>query len=239
MYIKALTIQGFRTYRSETTIHFSPGYNCIVGSNGSGKSNILLAIAFALGEGGHSNSERRMLLHEGVNERCTEGFVELVLCNKDRRLCMYDSDEVRIRRCFSPSSDESFVQHKRISKAGLHQVLECAGFARGRSTPGGASTLSSVSTAYFIQQGRISQMALQSSAERLQLLQDVIGGTSFDLKAKEIQTLLKCGKREAERVQEQVESLGKKFDEMTEERKELRECLSLEGEKERIEYVIA
>lgn len=112
-------------------------------------------------------------------------------------------------------------------------------FLRGRNPPGGTSTLSNVSTAYFIQQGRISQMALQSSAERLQLLQDVIGGTSFDLKAKEIQTLLNCCKREAERVQEQVESLGKKFDEMTEERKELRECLSLEGEKERIEYVIA
>lgn len=109
---------------------------------------------------------------------------------------------------------------------------------RGRS-PGGTSTLSGVSTAYFIQQGRIAQMALQSSAERLQLLQDVVGGTSFDAKAKEIQTLLKCGKREAERVQEQVESLGKKFDEMTEERKELRECLALEAEKERIEYVIA
>ncbi|KFG33501.1 RecF/RecN/SMC amine-terminal domain protein, partial [Toxoplasma gondii GAB2-2007-GAL-DOM2] len=68
MHIKEVTIRGFRTYRHSTTIHFSPGYNCIVGANGSGKSNVLLAIAFALGEGGQSSTERRMLLHVSLKE---------------------------------------------------------------------------------------------------------------------------------------------------------------------------
>ncbi|PFH32510.1 RecF/RecN/SMC N terminal domain-containing protein [Besnoitia besnoiti] len=237
MHIKEVTIRGFRTYRHATTIRFSPRYNCIVGSNGSGKSNVLLAIAFALGEGGHSPAERRMLLHEGVSERVAEGAVELVLANQDRRLCMYDADEVQIRRVFSATTDDSFVQGKRVSKSGLQQLLECAGFARGRA--GAATSLTATSTAYFIQQGRIVQVALQSSAERLALLQHVALGASFDAKTQEIETLLRVGACEADRVRAQVKEIGDKFDEMAAERGELKACLELEEEKEKIDFVLA
>ncbi|KAF4644782.1 RecF/RecN/SMC N terminal domain-containing protein [Toxoplasma gondii] len=237
MHIKEVTIRGFRTYRHSTTIHFSPGYNCIVGANGSGKSNVLLAIAFALGEGGQSSTERRMLLHEGMNERVSDGSVQVVLANEDRRLCMYDDDEVQIRRVFSATTDDSFVQGKRISKSGLQQLLECAGFARGRS--GTASSIASTSTAYFIQQGRIVQIALQSGAERLALLQTVAGGASFDAKTREIETLMRVGATEAGRIESQVKEIGEKLAEMSSERRELNECVHLEEEKEKIDYVLA
>ncbi|CBZ51392.1 putative structural maintenance of chromosome domain-containing protein [Neospora caninum Liverpool] len=237
MYIKEVTIRGFRTYRHSTTIRFSPGYNCIVGTNGSGKSNVLLAIAFALGEGGHSSAERRMLLHEGVNERVPDGSVEVLLSNADRRLCMYDADEVQIRRVFSATTDDSFVQGKRVSKSGLQQLLECAGFARGRAGP--AASIASTSTAYFIQQGRIVQIALQSAAERLALIQHVAGGASFDTKTREIETLIRVGATEAGRIETQVKEIGEKLAEMASERRELKECVHLEEQKEKIDYVLA
>ncbi|KAL8446009.1 hypothetical protein Emag_004861 [Eimeria magna] len=82
----------------------------IFGHNGSGKSNVLLGVAFALGDVGNSASERRMLLHqqkqqrhvqqeteltaprtEGLQGRVASGFVELALNNSQRRLCMVSS----------------------------------------------------------------------------------------------------------------------------------------------------
>ncbi|CDJ31788.1 uncharacterized protein EMH_0069750 [Eimeria mitis] len=110
MHIKSITLQGFKTYNEATTITFSEGCTCIIGHNGSGKSNILLAFSFVLGEIGNSAAERRLLLHEGVHGRVASGFVELILDNASRRLCMYDADSVVIRRSFSAEVDEITLQ---------------------------------------------------------------------------------------------------------------------------------
>ncbi|MDR3116297.1 MAG: AAA family ATPase, partial [Bifidobacteriaceae bacterium] len=49
MYLKSLTLKGFKSFASPQTLHFAEGVSCIVGPNGSGKSNILDAIEWCLG----------------------------------------------------------------------------------------------------------------------------------------------------------------------------------------------
>ena len=52
MHLKTLTLRGFKSFASATTLSFEPGVTCVVGPNGSGKSNVVDALAWVMGEQG-------------------------------------------------------------------------------------------------------------------------------------------------------------------------------------------
>lgn len=86
MYIKTITIQGFKSYKDQAAVDpFSPKHNVVVGRNGSGKSNFFMAIRFVLGDAYEkmSREERAGLLHEGTGKTTTlSAFVEIVFDSK-------------------------------------------------------------------------------------------------------------------------------------------------------------
>jgi structural maintenance of chromosome 3 (chondroitin sulfate proteoglycan 6) len=82
MYIKTITIHGFKSYKDQPAVDpFSPRHNVVVGRNGSGKSNFFMAIRFVLGDAYEkmNREERAGLLHEGTGKTTTlSAFVEIV-----------------------------------------------------------------------------------------------------------------------------------------------------------------
>lgn len=133
MYIKTLTIQGFKSYRDQTQIEpFSPRHNVVVGRNGSGKSNFFAAIRFVLSDAytSMSREERQALLHEGTSTATTlSAYVEIVFDNSDQRFPT-GNDEVILRRTIGQKKDEYSLDRKSASKADVMNLLESAGFSK-------------------------------------------------------------------------------------------------------------
>lgn len=118
MHIKKVIIEGFKSYKEEvSTDPFSPKVNCVVGANGSGKTNFFHAIRFVLSDLFQNlrSEDRHALLHEGAGHQVVSAFVEIVFDNSDNRIPV-DRDEVRLRRTISLKKDEYFLDGKHVTK---------------------------------------------------------------------------------------------------------------------------
>ncbi|EFI27235.1 hypothetical protein CC1G_15063 [Coprinopsis cinerea okayama7 len=200
MYIKTLTIQGFKSYRDQTQIEpFSPKHNVVVGRNGSGKSNFFAAIRFVLSDAytSMSREERVSLLHEGVSDSATlSAFVEIVFDNSDNRFPT-GHDEVVLRRTIGLKKDEYSLDRKSTSKAEVMNLLESAGFSKSNPY-------------YIVPQGRITALTNAKDHERLALLKEVAGT--------KINELLEYIESRLEELEEEKEEL-KEFQEKDKERR--------------------
>ena len=102
MYLKELTLRGFKSFASATTLRFEPGITAVVGPNGSGKSNIVDALTWVMGEQGAKNlrgSSMEDVIFAGTSSRPPLGRaqVSLTIDNTDRTLDI-DYTEVTISR---------------------------------------------------------------------------------------------------------------------------------------------
>ncbi|MBW3089778.1 AAA family ATPase [Bifidobacterium miconisargentati] len=102
MYLKELTLRGFKSFASATTLRFEPGITAVVGPNGSGKSNIVDALTWVMGEQGARNlrgSSMEDVIFAGTSSRPPLGRaqVSLTIDNADHALDI-DYTEVTISR---------------------------------------------------------------------------------------------------------------------------------------------
>ncbi|HEX2705370.1 MAG TPA: AAA family ATPase, partial [Candidatus Lustribacter sp.] len=102
MYVKTLTMRGFKSFASATTLRLEPGITCIVGPNGSGKSNVVDALAWVMGEQGAKSlrgGKMEDVIFAGTSGRPPLGRAEVALTidNTDGALPI-DYTEVTISR---------------------------------------------------------------------------------------------------------------------------------------------
>ena len=102
MYVKELTLRGFKSFANATTLSFEPGITAVVGPNGSGKSNIVDALAWVMGEQGAKTlrgTSMEDVIFAGTSSRPPLGRaqVSLTIDNSDRTLDI-DYSEVTISR---------------------------------------------------------------------------------------------------------------------------------------------
>ena len=102
MHLKSLTLRGFKSFASATTLEFEPGITCVVGPNGSGKSNVVDAIAWVMGEQGAKSlrgGKMDDVIFAGTSGKAPLGRAEVILTidNADGALNI-DYSEVTISR---------------------------------------------------------------------------------------------------------------------------------------------
>ncbi|KAH8083787.1 structural maintenance of chromosome protein 3 [Cristinia sonorae] len=228
MYIKTLTIQGFKSYRDQTQIEpFSARHNVVVGRNGSGKSNFFAAIRFVLSDAytSMSREERQGLLHEGVSVTTTlSAYVEIVFDNSDNRFPT-GRDEVILRRTIGLKKDEYSLDKKSASKADVMNLLESAGFSKSNPY-------------YIVPQGRITALTNAKDHERLALLKEVAGTKVYEQRRAESLRIMSETDTKREKIGELLEYIENRLSELEEEKEELREFQEKDKERRCLEYAV-
>jgi len=226
MHIKQVIVEGFKTYREQTVVDFDNGLNCIVGANGSGKSNLFHAIRFVLSDvfGTIRAEERQRLLHEGAGHAVMSAYVEIVFDNADGRLPV-EREEVRLRRNIGLKKDEYYLDKKHVTKAEVINLLESAGFSR-------------TNPYYVVQQGKIMKMATMQDEERLDLLKEIGGTSVYEEKRKESLKVMDETKSRRDQIQETVEFIESRLSELDAEKEELQKYTDLDKMRRSLEYTI-
>jgi chromosome segregation protein len=135
VFLKTLTLRGFKSFASSTTLQFEPGITCVVGPNGSGKSNVVDALAWVMGEQGAKSlrgGSMSDVIFAGTPSRPALGRAEVVLTidNGDRALPV-DADEVTISRTlFSGGASEYAINARPCRLLDVTELLSDSGIGR-------------------------------------------------------------------------------------------------------------
>jgi chromosome segregation protein len=135
VHLKSLTLRGFKSFASSTTLRFEPGITCVVGPNGSGKSNVVDAIAWVLGEQGAKSlrgGKMEDVIFAGTAGRPPLGRAEVILTidNTDGALPI-DYTEVTISRImFRNGGSEYAINGNPCRLLDVQELLSDSGIGR-------------------------------------------------------------------------------------------------------------
>jgi chromosome segregation protein len=149
VHLKSLTLRGFKSFASATTLRFEPGITAVVGPNGSGKSNVVDAIAWVLGEQGAKalrGGKMEDVIFAGTAGRAPLGRAEVTLTidNTDGKLPI-DYTEVSItRRMFRDGASEYEINGEGARLLDIQELLSDSGIGREMHVIVGQGQLDSV-----------------------------------------------------------------------------------------------
>ena len=198
LYLKALELQGFKSFPEKTVITFGEAITAIVGPNGSGKSNLSDAIRWVMGE----QSTRALrggkmedVIFGGTQRRRQLGFAEvsLVLDNTAGVLPMEESEVVVTRRYFRSGESEYYINRRSVRLRDVNELFMDTGLGREGYS--------------IIGQGRIDEILSVKSADRREIFEEAAGISRFRHRKEEAE-------RSLERTQENLVRIGDKIDEL-------------------------
>ena len=135
MYLKSLTLKGFKSFASSTTLQLEPGITCIVGPNGSGKSNVVDALAWVMGEQGAKSlrgGKMEDVIFAGTSGRPPLGRAEVVLTidNSDGALPIDYSEVTISRTMFRSGGSEYAINGTSCRLLDVQELLSDSGIGR-------------------------------------------------------------------------------------------------------------
>ncbi|OII25568.1 AAA family ATPase [Curtobacterium sp. MCBA15_013] len=135
MYLKSLTIKGFKSFAQPTTFAFEPGVTCIVGPNGSGKSNVVDALAWVMGEQGAKTlrgGKMEDVIFAGTSTRGPLGRAQVLLTidNADGLLPIEYSEVTISRTLFRNGGSEYAINGENCRLLDVQELLSDTGLGR-------------------------------------------------------------------------------------------------------------
>jgi len=135
VYLKSLTLKGFKSFASATTLRLEPGITCVVGPNGSGKSNVVDALTWVMGEQGAKSlrgGKMEDVIFAGTSGRAPLGRAEVALTidNTDGALPI-DYTEVTISRILFRNGQSEYQINGEASRLlDIQELLSDSGIGR-------------------------------------------------------------------------------------------------------------
>ena len=201
MYLQALEISNFKSFKGEITVPLDRGFTAITGPNGSGKSNCGDAIQFVLGPRSNkvirAQNAKDLIFNGGKNSKPARSCeVTLVFANpllaSGRRRLPLDQDEVRMTRAVRLSKSNNTIttyllDGEESTQKTFHRLLGAA-----NARPDGYN---------IVLQGDVTKLAKMTAKERRKVLDGVAGVTSYDDE-------IRKADRQKEMVEGYIERIG-------------------------------
>ena len=135
MHLKTLTLKGFKSFASATSLEFEPGVTCVVGPNGSGKSNVVDALAWVMGEQGAKSlrgGKMEDVIFSGTSGRAPLGRAEVALTidNTDGALPIEYSEVTISRTLFRNGGSEYAINGEQCRLLDIQELLSDSGIGR-------------------------------------------------------------------------------------------------------------
>lgn len=170
MFLRSLTIKGFKSFAESANIDLSPGVSVIVGPNGSGKSNIVDAIAWVLGAQGPKtvrSTKMDDVIFAGTGKRGALGRAEvsITIDNSDHRLGIDLADVMITRTLFRSGESEYALNGNPCRLLDLQDLLSDAGVGRQQHV--------------IISQGQLDTVLNARPEERRGIVEEAAGITKF------------------------------------------------------------
>ena len=221
MFLKALEIQGFKSFPDKTVLTFDRDITGIVGPNGSGKSNISDALLWVMGEQRTKTlrgTKMEDVIFGGTEKRGAMGFaqVSLVLDNTDHTL-EFDSTEVVLTRRYYRSGDsEYYINRESVRLKDINSLLMDTGLGRdGYSVIG---------------QGRISEIVSSRSSDRREVFEEAAGISRYRSRKEEAERKLEKAQENLLRINDKADELEMQVGPLKEQSEVAKEYLKLRDE---------
>ena len=152
MYLKSMTLKGFKSFASPTTLKFEPGITCVVGPNGSGKSNVVDALSWVMGEQGAKSlrgGKMEDVIFAGTSGRAPLGRAEVsvTIDNTDGALPI-DFTEVTISRTLFRNGQSDYqINGESARLLDIQELLSDSGIGREMHVIVGQGQLDAILTA--------------------------------------------------------------------------------------------
>ncbi len=170
MYLKALEIQGFKSFPDKTVLSFEEDMTAIVGPNGSGKSNISDAIRWVMGEQSTKTlrgAKMEDVIFDGTQKRKSLGFAEvsLVIDNTAHLFPLEESEVMVTRRYYRSGESEYYINRRGVRLKDINELFMDTGLGREGYA--------------MIGQGKIDEILSVKSADRREIFEEAAGISRF------------------------------------------------------------
>ena len=198
MYLKALEIQGFKSFADKTRLTFEKNITAIVGPNGSGKSNISDAILWVMGEQRSKalrGSKMEDVIFGGTEKRSSMGYAQVSLII-DNSAHIFDSDSSEImltRRYYRSGESEYYINREAVRLKDINSLLMDTGLGRDGYS--------------IIGQGRIADIVSSKSTDRREVFEEAAGISRFRYRKEEAERKLEKTEENLLRINDKIEEL--------------------------------
>lgn len=201
MYLKNITLRGFKSFKSKSQLFFEPGISVIVGPNGSGKSNIADAISWVLGEQSPKSlrgSSMGDVIFRSKNEEMGIAEVSLMFDNSNKLFNTEFRDVKFTRRVFTRGGSEYFINSSPCRLIDMQELTADTGIGRGLYI--------------IINQGQINEIAVLKPIERKNIIDEVLGISKHKNRRDKSLSKLQKVKNDIERIDDLMEEIKRTMD---------------------------
>ena len=229
MYLKALEIQGFKSFPDKTVLTFGEDITAIVGPNGSGKSNISDAIRWVMGE----QSTRALrggkmedVIFGGTAQRRQTGYAEvsLILDNTSHIFPMDESEVMVTRRYYRSGESEYYINRRSVRLKDVNELFMDTGLGREGYS--------------IIGQGKIDEILSVKSADRREVFEEAAGISRYRHRKEEAERKLERTQENLVRVNDKIAELELQVEPLREQSERARKFLVLRDELKGLEVSV-